>query len=70
VLSLKLKLSVEPTLVVAIAAALANVGAGIEVNDAPVKVARVCVEPPQAVSIKLAPLSVDAKGKRGAPANV
>ena len=65
--SLNDRFMVEPTVVVAIAAALDSVGAAMEVKLTLFKAALV---PPQADNNKLAPLIDDANGKSGAPAKV
>ncbi len=69
-LSAKVKFNEAPTVVVAICAALAKVGAGIEVNDALVNRRGVGSVPPHAESIKLLAPSEVAKGSNGAPAKV
>jgi len=68
----------EPTAVVAIAAALANVGAGMLLKLTLLKVGdalsaegnAAVVPPPQAVSKALVPVMAPARGSIGIPANI
>jgi hypothetical protein len=69
----------EPTVVVAIAAALANVGAGMLLKLTLLKVAEApnapgdanaAVPPPQAVNKALVPVMAPARGSMGMPANI